>query len=151
VVTVHPRAILSKKADFDFAIEKPYICLTGCLEHLCAGDEIPESWCVEDKLIEERYVESIKERCIDSGHDVLQVLAIALKVKGGEGGEDDARQVRQKWILSIGLGSRGSEFKANGLEPCQCGETSDHRLGRNISGMGNIMKVELDEVMGRQE
>jgi hypothetical protein len=46
---------------------------------------------------------------------------------------------------------RGFEVKPKVFEAVQYGEASDHRLRRNVPGIGSIIKVEVDEVSGRQE
>ena len=88
-----------------------------------------KEWCVEDKLIEECYKCAAEMRDVDSGDDILQVLAIAFETKSGESGEDNGSWERRRSTVSVGPRSRESEFEVKLTESRQCGQTSNHGLG----------------------
>ena len=83
----------------------------GCLEIFCAIDKVKKQWIVKDKLVEEIYDDVAEWRDVDSGDDILQVLAVALEVKPGESGEDNACVERRTSTFSVGPRSRRSEFE----------------------------------------
>ena len=70
-----------------------------------------KQWSVEDELIEELYNNVAEKGNINSGDDILQVLAVALEVKPGESGEDKTCVGRRTSTFSVGPRSRGSEFE----------------------------------------
>jgi hypothetical protein len=49
-------------------------------EFFCAINELRKLGDLEEKLIEERYNDVVKQRGINSGHEVLQILANTLEV-----------------------------------------------------------------------
>ena len=78
------------------------------LEYFRAAEKVSEWWGVKCQLIEEFYENYVDERSIDSGHGILQVLAVAFEVKLRESGEDNAYERRRTSAFSVGTGSRGS-------------------------------------------
>ena len=52
-------------------------------------DEVEELLDVKDELMEERNVESVDSRSIDSGHEVFQILVNTVKLQLFESREDD--------------------------------------------------------------
>jgi len=102
-------------------------------------------------LIEEFDRHVVEQRGIDSGYDILHILAIAFEQCPGEGGEDNACERRWMSGFSDSARSRGSELKVKFFEPSQCGQADDHRFGGNVSRMGNIPKGQKDKVSGGQK
>jgi hypothetical protein len=99
-------------------------------------------------LIEECYGVEIEARGIYPGEEVLQVLAIAFEPCFGESREDSMCERRRMSAFSFCVRSWESVFKAKFLEPSQCRYASGHRLGRNVSGSGNIPKAKSDKMTG---
>ena len=103
----------------------------GCIKDFCATEEVAEEWNVEFEFLEEGHFDAV-ERGINSGHDVLQVPAIAGDGKVGESGEDYAWERRGTLTCSVGPKLRGfdmMELKVKRFQPCQSGKDGDHRLG----------------------
>ena len=92
-------------------------------------DEVEKKWSVEDKLIEECYISVAEKRDVDSGDDILQVLAIAFEIKLGESGEDNGSEGRRRSTFSVSPRSRESECEAELTESRQRSQTSNHGLG----------------------
>jgi len=136
------------KSDHDLIIEKDHRCLVGCIEPFCTTEELENVGGMKYQLIEECYCDSIEERDVDLGHKILQILADAMKSTRDERGKDNTCERRRTSACPIGSGLRGMEPKVNCLERCQCGQASYHRLGRNVTTMRYLQKVEIDEVIG---
>ena len=71
-----------------------------------------ELWDVKDNLIEKGYVEIVKSRSVDAGHEVVQVLSNAFEAQLGESREDYACQRR----AAIRERSRGFECEDKASE-----------------------------------
>jgi hypothetical protein len=54
-------------------------------------------------------------------------------------------------VSSVGPRSRGSEFKVKLFKPSQRRQASNHRLGGNVSGIGNIGKGKTEKLSGGQK
>jgi hypothetical protein len=83
---------------------------------------------IKDELIEELYMDIVEERSVDSGHEVLQVLADTFESDVGERGEDGACQWRWMSDSSVKVRSRGFENDGKVHEPFHGGYASHHRL-----------------------
>jgi hypothetical protein len=73
---------------------KGYLRILGSLELFGAIYELRYLWDVEDGLIEKHEREVVKKRSIDSGHEVLRVLADTFEHESGEGRKDSAGRWR---------------------------------------------------------
>ena len=82
-----------------------------CLHPWCAADKLGELWCVEYYVIEEGYSQVMESRCIDVGHEVVQVLVDPFEPKKFKSWEDSACLWRQTSACVVGVRSRGLEFK----------------------------------------
>jgi hypothetical protein len=66
--------------------------------------------------MEEGYPDGFKQRGIDLGHEVFQVLAYALDIQPRESGEDGAYWRRWMSAFRVRARSRGYEFDGEGFE-----------------------------------
>jgi hypothetical protein len=57
----------------------------------------------------------------------------------------------QRTVSPVRARLRGFDVKPKVFKAVQYREANDHRLRRNVPGIGNIIKVEVDEVGSRQE
>jgi hypothetical protein len=105
-------------------IEKLHLSLVQFLELFCAVNELVNMWNVEAQG--ERHVEAVEQGGINSGDEILQVLASTMEYKVGESGEDGACQWRGIYME----GSILTESKSNGkgFEVGQSGQESGHRV-----------------------
>jgi hypothetical protein len=62
-------------------IVKEYACTIGNLGYSRATDEEVKLWSIEYKLIEECDIHNVEQRGIDSGQDILHVLALTFEVE----------------------------------------------------------------------
>jgi hypothetical protein len=85
------------------------------------GDELEELRDVKDELIEERNVEALESRSINSGYKVLQILVVTLERHVGESREDSTFGRRRRSASSIEARCRRFELDDKGCEPSQCG------------------------------
>jgi hypothetical protein len=108
-------------------------------------------WCVEYDIIEEVYPEVVESRGIDAGHKILQIFGGPLEPKPCENGENRACRGRWTSACLVRARSRGLESKRELFKAGQGGESSNHHVGANVTGMGNIIKMKMDEVSGRQK
>jgi hypothetical protein len=97
---------------------------------------------VEDQLVEEPDEGVAETRGVDSGNEVLQVLACPFEEKNGESGENSACE--RKWTLEGVIGGRVGilEFDRKGDEFGQGGQARCIR---------DLVESKLDKVTGRQE
>jgi hypothetical protein len=68
-------------------------------------------------------------RSVESGKEILKVLANASKGQNGESSEDS--MCGQRWTLACSIWEETREFEVDGKgsELCQGGQDSDHYLG----------------------
>lgn len=93
-----------------------YFAHRGGLEHLQLTDESEKVRNVKYKLIEERYVDLVKKRRIEFGHEVLQILASTSEIETRKGREGITRQGCRASISSI-VTSRMWGVEVNTEEP----------------------------------
>jgi hypothetical protein len=91
--------------------------------------------------------EYLEYRGIDSGNEVLQILADSLKAKQGEKGEDCAWKRRRTCVIGMRMG--GLKFNAKAFEIGQRSQTSGHCFGWNVPADWYFTKREVDEARGR--
>jgi hypothetical protein len=129
------------------------MALFRCPQRWSSTDELEELWCVEYGLIEEGYMQLVESRGIDPGQDLLQIFAVPFESNFCETGEDRTCQWRRRQRSGFYGRARSWVLKLKGkeLEAGQRREAGGHRLGWNVPGTGNIKKVEMDEVSGRQK
>jgi hypothetical protein len=84
---------------------------------------------VRDMLTPEFYAEIADWRCIDPGHEVLQVLADALKPEGSESGKNSTCQ--RRWTLGswIRVKNKSRKFDGKARKVGQGGNVRGHRFG----------------------
>jgi hypothetical protein len=101
--------------------------LVQFLEPFCATNELENLRNVEAQG--ERYVQAVEQGGINSGDEILQVLASTTEYKVSESGEDGACQWRGSYMDgSIGSILNESKFNGKGFEVGQSGQDSDHRV-----------------------
>jgi hypothetical protein len=83
------------------------------------------------------------------GHEDLQVFTSPLERKFVENREGSAYPGRR--TLAFLVGERSSESKGKSFKAGQRGEAIDHRLGLNVPGIRNVLKVKIGEVSGRRK
>jgi hypothetical protein len=112
-------------------------------------DEPRELSDVKDKLTEEHDTDIVEKWGIDSGHEVLQVLADALELEAGESGEDSTCQ--RRWTSRIRVRILRFEVDFKPSELGQRGDACGHCLRWNVATMRYPIKLEIDKVFARQK
>jgi hypothetical protein len=124
---------------------------TGWPEQVLVANEPNDLRDVEDKLIEEGYLEVLEYRSIDSGCEHFQVLAHTLKSQPSESGEYKSGRWRYRSISSFGLRRRGSEFDGKGFELWQRRQGCGHGLRWDVPRIRYIVEMKRSEMSCRHE
>jgi hypothetical protein len=114
-------------------------------------DKSGELWCDEYDIIEEGYIQIAELRGINAGHEDLQVFGTPLERKMAENREGRTYRGRRTLAFLVRERSSKSKLKAKLFKAGQCGEASDHRLGWNVPGIRDVIKVKMGEVSDRQK
>src|SRR5216683_4313134 len=106
---------------------KVHLSLVQFLEPFCAINELVNLRNVEAQG--ERHAQAVEQGGINSGDEILQVLASTIEYKVSESGEDGTCQWRGSYMEGS-IGSIMNELKSNGkgFEVEQSGQDSDHRV-----------------------
>ena len=126
------------------------LCFLKGARDLCVTDELDEVRKVKivTWLIEKLCLDGADRRSVNLSNEVLKVLAGATEPQKGEGGKNNTCHWRYDYLIQARSCMFESDVKTFQLG--QCGQGCDHHFGINVTSIGYLPELEIDEFVERQ-